>query len=87
MPGIFVRYRDFTSTDVEKQLSQWEVEYFHFQFKGDRIFSLSYSTGKNIDEVQQYPQLDGLQTKAYDYIKIRSQTSVNSLIRSYYFHL
>lgn len=84
---LFVKYRNYTSSDDEKQKAQWEVESFMFHFKGANLFSFSYSTGKDIGTVQQFPQLDEFQKEAFDYLKNRSETSNNYLLSAKYNHL
>ncbi|MBS1624081.1 MAG: DUF4209 domain-containing protein [Bacteroidetes bacterium] len=84
---LFVTYRTHTSDDGEKQKAQWELEFFMFQFKGTQIFSLSYSTGKNIGEVKKYPDLDEFQQAAFDYLKLRAKSTHNPLLLAWYNHL
>lgn len=87
LTDIFVKYRNQTTDETEKQKAQWEVEFFIFEFKGSKIFSLSYSTGKNIGEVKKYPDLDEFQQTAFKYLKQRSADTKNPLLLARYNHL
>lgn len=84
---LFVKYRNFATTDEEKQKAQWEVEAFMFHFKGAKLFSFSYSTGKDIGTVQEFPQLDKFQQEAFEYLQLRAETSNNYLLLAKYNHL
>jgi hypothetical protein len=84
---LFVKYRNYASTDEEKQKAQWEVEAFMFHFKGAKLFSFSYSTGKDIGTVQEFPQLDEFQKEAFEYLQNRAESSKNYLLLAKYNHL
>ncbi|MEP7127809.1 MAG: DUF4209 domain-containing protein [Chitinophagales bacterium] len=85
--NLFVKYRNFASTDEEKQKAQWEIEAFMFHFKRASLFSFSYSTGKNIGQVKQFPQLDEFQKEAFEYLQNRAETSLNHYLLAKYNHL
>lgn len=84
---VLVAYRNKDISDEEKQWAQWELEGFLFSFTGSHIFSYSYSTGKNIGEVQQFPSLDDYQSAAFDYLKRRAGEAKNPLLLARYNHL
>lgn len=84
---LLADYRTHTSDDHEKQKAQWEVEFFLFEFKGTNIFSLSYSTGKNVGEIKRYPDLDEFQQTAFDYLKLRAKATKSPLLLARYNHL
>lgn len=81
---LFVKYRNYATIDEEKQKAQWEVEVFMFHFKGAKLFSFSYSTGKNIGTVQEFPKLDEFQKEAFEYLQNRAETSKNYLLLAKY---
>jgi hypothetical protein len=83
----FLKYKSKTSSNIEKQLLQWEIEVFLFTFLGGKLFSFSTSNGKEIGEVAEYPILDSYQNKAFDYIKDRAKKSSSSLFRARYNHI
>lgn len=87
LTDLFVKFRNHTKSDDEKQKAQWEIECFMFDFKGARIFSFSYSTGKNIGEVKKYPELDEFQKEAFEYLKSRISNTKNDLLLARYNHL
>jgi len=85
--NLFVKYREHSKDDDEKQKAQWEVEFFCFEFRGSHIFSLSYSTGKEPGEVSAYPKLDEFQRTSFDYLKKRSEETKNPILLARYNHL
>lgn len=84
---LLLKYKNKTSSDEEKQKLQWEVEAFLYSFHGSRIFSFSTSNGKEIGEVSEYPKLDTHQSKAFTYLKLRSELSTSPLLKARYNHL
>lgn len=87
LTDLFVKFRNHAKSDDEKQKAQWEIECFMFDFKGARIFSFSYSTGKNIGEAKKYPELDEFQKEAFEYLKNRISNTKNDLLLARYNHL
>lgn len=87
LTDLFVKFRNHTKSDDEKQKAQWEIECFMFDFKGVKLFSFSYSNGKNIGEVKAYPQLDEFQKEAFEYLKNRISNAKNDLVLARYNHL
>jgi hypothetical protein len=84
---LFLRYLNQTTDDDEKQKAQWELEFFRFDFRGSRVFSLSYATGREPGEISAYPKLDEFQETAFEYLKQRSADSKNTLLIARYNHL
>ena len=84
---VLVAYRNQAITDEEKQLAQWELECFLFTIRGNSIFSYSYSTGQNVGEVRQFPELDAYQQHAFAYLKKRASEAKNPLLAARYNHL
>jgi len=84
---VLVEYRNQTVSDKEKQLTQWELECFLFTIRGNSVFSYSYSTGENIGEVKQFPELDTYQQNAFAYLKKRAAEAKNPLLIARYNHL
>lgn len=84
---ILVKYRNQTAVDKEKQFAQWELECFLFTIRGNNVFSYSYSTGKNIGQIKQFPELDNFQIEGFDYLKKRAKEAKNPLLIALYNHL
>ncbi len=85
--NLLVKYRNQTTDEDEKQKAQWEVEFFCFEFRGPKVFSLSYSTGKEPGEVSVFPKLDDFQQAAFTYLKKRIDETKNPLLLARYNHL
>ncbi|RZK39654.1 MAG: DUF4209 domain-containing protein [Pedobacter sp.] len=84
---VLVAYRNQAVTDREKQLAQWELECFLYTIRGNSVFSYSYSTGQNIGQVKQFPELDAYQQNAFAYLKKRATEAKNPLLLARYNHL
>ncbi len=84
---LLLNFKSRTTTDKEIQKLQWEVEAFLHSFHGKRVFSFSTSNGKEIGEVAEYPTLDAHQMEAFEYIKLRANTSASSILKARYNHL
>ncbi|SFH33656.1 DUF4209 domain-containing protein [Pedobacter insulae] len=84
---VLVAYRNQAITDEEKQWAQWELECFLFTIRGNSVFSYSYSTGQNVGEVRQFPELDTYQQDAFAYLKKRAAEAKNPLLAARYNHL
>jgi len=87
LTDLLVAYRNKDIPDEEKQYAQWELECFLFTLSGSKVFSYSYSTGKNIGEIQQFPSLDDYQKQAFNYLKKRAAEVNNPLLRATYNYL
>jgi len=84
---VLVAYRNQAVTDQEKQLAQLELECFLFTIRGNSVFSYSYSTGQNVGEVKQFPELDASQQDAFAYLRKRAMEAQNPLLVARYNHL
>lgn len=85
--SLFVKYSHRCTDDIEKQKANWESEFFFFEFCGARIFSLASSIGKGVGEVRKYPDLEELQQTAFNYLKLRAETTKNPILLARYNHL
>ncbi|MCR6642410.1 MAG: hypothetical protein NVV82_26340 [Sporocytophaga sp.] len=83
----FLKYKNNTNSEEEKQLLQWEIEVFLFSFNGGKIFSFSTSNGNETGKLTEYPSLDAIQSNAFDYIKDRATKSTSSLLKARYNHI
>ena len=84
---FWVKYRNKTIDADEKQLAQWELEFFLFQIIGSRVFSFSYSTGEKLGDVYEYPVLDEHQNTAFNYLKIRAENTSSIELKARFNHL
>lgn len=84
---IWVKYRNKTTSEVEKQKAQWEIDCFLFEIKGDRLFSQIYSAASDTGEVKVYPNLNDLQKEVIEYVNKRLDSSSNPLLKARYAHL
>lgn len=84
---IWVRFRNQTILDNEKQKSQWEIDCFNFDIKSNILFSQVYSEGKNLSEIRKYPDLNEFNKLVVDYINNRISKTKSSILKSRYNHL
>lgn len=87
LTDIWVKYRNKTTSEVEKQKAQWEIDCFIFEIKGDRLFSQIYSVASDIGEVKAYPNLNDIQKEVIRYVTQRLDNSSNPLLKARYAHL
>lgn len=84
---FWVKYRNKITDINEKQMAQWELEFFLFQIIGAKVFSFSYATGENPGDVYEYPILDEHQTKAFEYLKVRAKSTNSVVLKARFNHL
>lgn len=84
---FWVAYRNKTTDVKEKQMAQWELEFFLFHVSGSKIFSFSYSTGEKPGDVYEYPVLDEHQNGAFEYLKRRADEVQSNIIKARFNHL
>ncbi|HUC79393.1 MAG TPA: DUF4209 domain-containing protein [Flavisolibacter sp.] len=84
---LLLKYKSQATDSIEIQKLQWEVEFFLYSFKGERVFAFSTSNGKSVGQVAEYPKLDAHQRDAFDHIVHRAQTAVAPILRARYNHL
>jgi hypothetical protein len=87
LTDIWVKYRNKTTNEVEKQKAQWEIDCFMFDIKGDRLFSQIYSAASVTGEVNAYPNLNDIQKEVIEYVNQRLDNSSNPLLKARYAHL
>ncbi|WP_046755113.1 DUF4209 domain-containing protein [Kordia jejudonensis] len=85
--NLWVKYRDYTKDEDEKKKSQWEIDCFMFEIKGERLFSQIYSIKKDESEINKYPDLSKFQIDVIEYLKERIKSSNNSILLARYNHL
>ena len=84
---LWVRYRDFTNSESEREKAQWEIFCFIFELKRDQIFPLVFSSGEGNGEIQKYPDLNDFHGNILEYVIQRSKFSKNSILLARYNHL
>jgi hypothetical protein len=87
LTDLWVRYRNKTTNEVEKQKAQWEIDCFMFDIKGDTLFSQIYSAASVTGEVNAYPNLNDIQKEVIEYVNQRLDNSSNPLLKARYAHL
>jgi len=87
LTDLWVKYRNKTTSEVEKQKSQWEVDCFMFDIKGERLFSQIYSAASDTVEVKAYPNLNDFQKEVIEYVNQRLENSSCPLLKARYAHL
>ncbi len=87
LTNIWLKYKEKTLNEVEKQKSQWEFDCFFFDIKGKCLFSKVYSSKENNKELGRYPDLNKIQSDVIDYIILRTRESNNPLLKARYNHL
>lgn len=83
---LWVKYREKTVNEIEKQKSQWEIDCFLFDVKGSRLFSQIYSSISE-NEVATYPDLNTIQKGVIRYLNERLENASNPLLKARYAHL
>lgn len=87
LTDLWVKYRNKTTVEVEKQKAQWEIDCFMFEINGERLFSQIYSQGEKTGEVKAYPDLNDFQKDVIKYVTERADTSLNPRLKARYNHL
>jgi len=87
LTDLWVKYRDKTIDEEEKQKAQWEIDCFMFEIIGDRLFSQVYAGAQKTGEVTRYPDLNDLQINVIEYLKLRAVGSLNPILKARYNHL
>lgn len=87
LTDFWVRFRNQTKIDHEKEKSQWEIDCLLFDIKSDTLFSQIYSEGKNISEIRKYPDLHKFNNEVVEYIKSRILTTKSPILKARYNHL
>lgn len=85
--NLFVKYRDFSNNEKEKQQLQAEVDCLCFDIKGGRIFSFSATNAEPAGNVTEYPMLSEFQKENSTYIIYRAQTTKSHLLAAHYYHV
>jgi hypothetical protein len=84
---IWIRYKNLTKNEIEKEKSQWEIDYFSFNIQSDILFSQIYSETKNSKEINKYPDLNKFQKESIDYLIQRIETTKSTILLARYNHL
>lgn len=87
LTDLWVKYRNKTTSELEKQKAQWEIDCFLFDIKGDRLFSQIYSADSETGEVKSYPSLNDIQKDVIEYVIRRVENSSNPILKAKYAHL
>jgi uncharacterized protein DUF4209 len=87
LTDLWVKYRNKTTNELEKQKAQWEIDCFLFDIKGDRLFSQIYSEASETGEVKGYPNLNDIQKDVIEYVSQRVENSSNPILKARYAHL
>lgn len=87
LTNLWVKYRNKTTSEEEKKKTQWEIDCFLFEIKGDRLFSQIYSASSKKGEVKAYPDLNEIQKEVIEYVNCRVETSSNPILKARYAHL
>jgi len=87
LSDIWVRYKNHCIIESDKQKSQWEIDCSNFDLKSNILFSQIYSEGKNISEINKYPDLSKFNKEVVEYIKVRITNTKSSLLKAKYNHL
>ena len=83
----FLKFKNQTTSDDEKQKMQWELECCLFTLIGNKVLSFAYSTGENGEDVSKYPNLEDFQKEAFEHIKIRAKQTHNPFLKARYNHI
>lgn len=79
--------RNSTVDQEIRTLLSWEMACFSFEFRGSEMFSLAYSYNSKPDQVQKFPTVTDFERGGFDYVRRRSTTTANSLLKARYNHL
>lgn len=87
LTDLWVKFKNDTCSEDEKQMAQWEIDCFMFEIKGDQIFSQVYSSGNDNIEIKKYPDLNEFRKATIEYVKQRAISSTNPILKARYNHL
>lgn len=87
LPDLWVKFRNSTSSDLEKKMAQWEIDCHLFEVKGGQIFSQIYGSSDDELRITKFPTLSEPQKRVIDYVTNRAKNSGNPLLKAKYYHL
>ncbi|WP_420577974.1 DUF4209 domain-containing protein [Ekhidna sp.] len=87
LTDLWVKFRNSTSSDTEKEMAQWEIDCHLFEVKGGQIFSQIYGSSDDESRITTFPNLSDLQERVINYVTNRAKNSNNPLLKAKYFHL
>lgn len=84
---LWENYKDHTTIEEEKQKAKWELDYFHFQIRGDKLFTEIYSRPLDSGETNVRLELNNFQKAVIENLKIRIKATTNPILNARYYHL
>ena len=87
LTDLWVKFRNSTSSDSEKEMAQWEIDCHLFEVKGGQIFSQIYGSSDDESKITTFPSLSNLQERVISYVTNRAKNSNTPLLKAKYFHL
>ncbi len=84
---LFVKFREKTSDEDEKQKAQWEINCFFFNFFGGRPFALANASGSDGQDFNSFPDLSRAGNIGFNYVVDRAASVQNPLLKAHYNHL
>ncbi len=84
---LIIKFREQTTSKKEKQIAQWDLECFLFNFIGNTLFTFSTSNGAEPGDKYEFPALDKWQQKAFDHVIARAHAVDNPILKATYNHL
>ena len=87
LTNLWVNYREYVSSEDEKEKAQWEIDCLTFDIKGKMLFSQIYSEYRGPNDISKYPDLTKFKNSAIDYLKNRAALVNNSILKARYNHL
>lgn len=85
--GVWLKYRNHTADDSEKEKAQWEVDCFLHSFHDNKVFPLVHAPSDDLGEINEYPSLTKTVPDIIDYLKVRVGTCASPLLLARYNHL
>jgi hypothetical protein len=85
--NIWSKYLNKTIDENEKQICQWEIDCFMFDFKRNTLFSQVYSSNESDEKLSKYPDLNDYNPDMIMYVVSRAEDAKSPLLKARYYHL
>lgn len=85
--NVWLKYRNHTQDEFEKEKAQWEVDSFVHSFYDNHVFPLVHAQSDTLGDINQYPSLAKAIPAVIDYVRARAGASSSPLLLAKYNHL
>ena len=81
------RYRNFATTEEEREKAQFEIDYLLHYLLDGRFFPLVHGKTGKAEKTCTYPDLSEGGKKEYDHLLYRANSSKNPLLKAKFYHI